>query len=59
MRPGFEASSGPGMDFEVKLDGYRAIGVKTSGDAILYSRNRKNFNKQSPDIAEALFTRSL
>ena len=35
-----------GLDwtYEVKLDGYRAIGVKTSRNAIIYSRNRKNFN---------------
>jgi ATP-dependent DNA ligase len=40
--------------FEVKLDGYRAIGVKTSREVILYSRNGKNFNKRYPYIAEAL-----
>lgn len=40
--------------YEVKLDGYRAIGVKTSRDTILYSRNAKNFNKRFPQIAEAL-----
>jgi ATP-dependent DNA ligase len=39
--------------YEVKLDGYRAIGVKTS-ETILYSRNHKNFNKRFPQIAEAL-----
>jgi DNA ligase D-like protein (predicted ligase) len=39
---------------EVKLDGYRAIGVKTSRESILYSRNQKNFNKRFPQIAEAL-----
>jgi bifunctional non-homologous end joining protein LigD len=40
--------------YEVKLDGYRAIGVKTSRETILYSRNHKNFNKRFPQIAEAL-----
>ena len=37
-----------------KLDGYRAIGVKTSSETIPYSRNHKNFNKRFPQIAEAL-----
>jgi bifunctional non-homologous end joining protein LigD len=45
---------GPQWTYEVKLDGYRAIGVKTSRDTILYSRNSKNFNKRYPHIAEAL-----
>ena len=38
----------------VKLGGYRAIGVRTSRDTILYSRNHKNFNRRFPQIAEAL-----
>ena len=45
---------GSDWTFEVKLDGYRAIGVKSSREAILYSRNRKNFNKRFPQIAKAL-----
>src|SRR5712664_1752438 len=45
---------GPDWTYEVKLDGYRAIGVKTSREAILYSRNHKNFNKRFPQIAEAI-----
>ncbi len=40
--------------YEVKLDGYRAIGVRTSRDTTLYSRNGKNFNRRFPQIAEAL-----
>jgi ATP-dependent DNA ligase len=45
-----------GLDwtYEVKLDGYRAIGVKTSRETILYSRNNKNFKKRFPQIAKAL-----
>ena len=45
---------GSDWTYEVKLDGYRAIGVKSSRETILYSRNRKNFNKRFPQIAAAL-----
>ena len=35
-----------GTDFayEVKLDGYRALGIKTDGKVHLRSRNNKDFN---------------
>jgi len=45
---------GSDWTYEIKLDGYRAIGVKTSRKTILYSRNHKNFNKRFPQIVEAL-----
>jgi bifunctional non-homologous end joining protein LigD len=45
---------GPQWTYEVKLDGYRAIGVRTDRETILYSRNHKNFNKRFPQIADAL-----
>jgi len=45
---------GSDWTFEAKLDGYRAVGVKTSRDTILYSRNGKNFNRRYPYIVEAL-----
>jgi DNA ligase D-like protein (predicted ligase) len=45
---------GPAWTYEVKLDGYRAIGVKTNRNVIIYSRNGKNFNKRYPHLAEAL-----
>src|SRR5260370_40793 len=38
--------------YEVKLDGYRAIGDKTSRETILYSRKHTNCNKQCPQIAD-------
>jgi bifunctional non-homologous end joining protein LigD len=44
---------GPDWTFEIKLDGYRAIGVKSSRELILYSRNHKNFNKRFPQITGA------
>jgi bifunctional non-homologous end joining protein LigD len=45
---------GPDWTYEVKLDGYRAIGVRTNRETILYSRNHKNLNKRFPQIAQAL-----
>jgi len=40
--------------WELKLDGYRAIGFKSGGKVQLYSRNSKPFDKKSAYIAEAL-----
>jgi hypothetical protein len=45
---------GPDWTYEIKLDGYRAIGVKTGHEAVLYSRDRKNFTKRFPQVATAL-----
>ena len=45
---------GPQWTYEVKLDGYRTVGVRTSSEAILYSRNHKILNKRFPQIADAL-----
>src|SRR5258708_21552909 len=44
---------GPGWVYEIKLDGYRAIGVK-SGGVNLFSRRHKSFNHQYPYLVEAL-----
>ena|SRR5258708_6142516 len=35
---------GPDRTFEIKLDGYRAIVVKTSRETILHSRNHNSWN---------------
>jgi bifunctional non-homologous end joining protein LigD len=40
--------------YEIKLDGYRAIAVKSGGKINLYSRRRKSFNSQYPYLVEAL-----
>jgi bifunctional non-homologous end joining protein LigD len=45
---------GPNWLFEIKLDGYRAIAVKSSGKLNLFSRRRNSFNKQYFLVFEAL-----
>jgi DNA ligase D-like protein (predicted ligase) len=47
---------GPQWAYEVKLDGYRVVAVKSGREVILYSRNRKNLTGRYPYIAEALST---
>src|SRR5436853_6580898 len=45
---------GTDWQYELKLDGYRAIAVKESGELILYSRYGNSFNADFPTIVEAL-----
>jgi bifunctional non-homologous end joining protein LigD len=40
--------------YELKLDGYRAIGFKTDGQARLWSRNGKDFVRRFPEVAKAI-----
>src|SRR6201981_1862147 len=45
---------GPTWIWEIKLDGYRAIAVKSRTGLTLFSRRKKSFNRQFPHIVEAL-----
>ncbi len=45
---------GPVWQLELKLDGYRGIGIKNNGRAHLASRNGKNLSERFPTITRAL-----
>ena len=45
---------GPEWQVELKLDGYRALAIKTGGKVHLRSRNDNDFNARYPGIVKAL-----
>src|SRR5436853_1283496 len=45
---------GADWQYELKLDGYRAIAVKDSGEVMLYSRYGNSFNADFPGVVEAV-----
>ena len=45
---------GPSWLYEIKLDGYRALAIKSGGEVKLRSRNDNDFNAKYPGIVEAL-----
>src|SRR6266568_2258501 len=47
---------GANWAYEVKLDGYRALAIRTSGKVHLRSRHNKDFNIKYPAIVSALAT---
>jgi bifunctional non-homologous end joining protein LigD len=47
-------NEGPQWIYEIKLDGYRAIAVKSGSTVNLHSHRKKSFNSQYPYLVDAL-----
>jgi len=45
---------GPNWLYELKLEGYRALAIKSGGEVQLRSRDYKDFNTRYPGLVEAL-----
>ncbi|HJY86204.1 MAG TPA: hypothetical protein VKE24_05145 [Candidatus Acidoferrales bacterium] len=45
---------GPQWVYEIKLDGYRAVAIKSEGKLNLFSRRHKSFSRQYPLVHQAL-----
>jgi bifunctional non-homologous end joining protein LigD len=54
LMPSTELPEGAAWLYELKLDGYRAVGIRSGGEAQLRSRNGHHFNKHYPSVAKAL-----
>src|SRR6266478_1691907 len=52
--PVTKLADGLEWSYEIKLDGYRAIVVKSGRTVNLYSRRKKSFNSQYPYLVDAL-----
>jgi bifunctional non-homologous end joining protein LigD len=54
LLPKEKLPEGPDWLYELKLDGYRAIAIKSEGKLLLRSRNDNDFSARYRDIARAL-----
>lgn len=54
LQPTSTLPEGDAWAYELKLDGYRAIALKTNGVVHLRSRNNKDFNRRYPTVVAAL-----
>jgi len=54
LLPAKDLPEGSNWTYELKLDGYRALGIKSAGRAQLRSRNNNDFSNKYVDIAGAL-----
>ena len=52
--PRDEAFTRDGWVFELKLDGYRLLASKTSGEALLLTRNGNDYTAVFPEVARAM-----
>ena len=54
LTPAKRLPEGPNWSYELKLDGFRALAIKSGGRVQLRSRNNKDFNGRYPAVAAAL-----
>jgi bifunctional non-homologous end joining protein LigD len=54
LEPSPSLPEGEGWTYELKLDGYRALGIRGCGPASLRSRNGNDFTLKYPAVARAL-----
>jgi bifunctional non-homologous end joining protein LigD len=54
LQPTERLPEGSSWSYELKLDGYRALAIKTCGSVRLRSRNDNDFNRHYPAVVQAL-----